>query len=111
MLRPDWLRSVKVDVDSTSRPEPVSHHRLFVSDVVIRVSEDDRVSLFHDRIEIHHPRGWMGVAARFLYELDSRAYPSFEGRAERAHELALTRFPADRIISVALLGTGETRYT
>lgn len=66
--------------------------------------------LFHDRIEIHHPRGWMGAAARFLYELDSRTYPSFEARVERAHELALTRFPADKIISVALLGTGETRY-
>lgn len=52
----------------------------------------------------------MGVAARFLYELDARRYPSFKARAERAHELALTRFPADRIISVALLGTGEARY-
>jgi len=109
-LRPDWLLAVKVDVDSTSRPEPVSHHRLFVSDVAVRVSEDDQAVLFHDRIEIHHPRGWMGVAARFLYELDARRYPSFKARAERAHELALTRFPADRIISVALLGTGEARY-
>ncbi len=66
--------------------------------------------IFHDRIEIHHPRGWMGVAARFLYELDSRKYPSFGARAERARELALTRFPADKIISVALLGTGEARH-
>jgi hypothetical protein len=101
---------VKVDVDSTSRPERVSHHRLYVSDVMVRVCEDDRALVFADRIEVHHPRGWMGVAARFLYEIDSRVYPTFEARAEHAHQLALSSFPANKMISVVLLGTGQTPH-
>ena len=81
-----------------------------MSDVAVRVCEEGRVVLFRDRIEVHHPRGWMGVAARFLYEIDARDHPTFEDRAEHAHRLALSRFPADRMISVVLLGTGDTRY-
>ncbi len=101
---------MKVDVDSISRPEPVSHHRLFVSDVVIRVFEDDQSKLFQDRIEIHHPRGWMGAAARFLYELDARHFSTFEERAAHAHLRALAEFPPDKMISVVLLGSGESTF-
>ena len=107
-MRPDWLHSVKVDIDSKTRPEAVSQHRLFVSDVVIRVFEGEESLTFYDRIEIHHPRGWMGAAARFLYEVDDRRFPTFDERAAHARRRARAEFPPDKMISVVLLGSGES---
>jgi hypothetical protein len=62
------------------------------------------------RLTVHHPRGWMGVAAGFEYDVDATEYPTFDERAEYVHRQVLAEFPSDEIISVFLLGTGESCF-
>lgn len=52
----------------------------------------------------------MGAAARFLYELDARHFSTFDERAAYAHSRALAEFPPDKMISVVLLGSGESTF-
>ncbi len=64
--------------------------------------------MFHEELTVHHPRGWMGVAAAFDFQLDSREYPTFDERAAKARLMTLDEFPDDELISVFLLGTGTS---
>jgi hypothetical protein len=98
---------VYVDVRSTSKPQQGDDRDLYINDVEITITEGDQTKVCPARLTVCHPRGWMGVFAGFIYEIDTRRYPTFEARAECARRRALDEFPEDELISVLLLGTGR----
>lgn len=109
--QPDqWVKRVRVDVESIAKPEPESDRKTYRCDAEIRVSEGDHHQTCDAKLTVHHPRGWMGVEAGFIYELDVREFPTFEARAEAACLRVVSEFPADQIISVFLLGTNEADF-
>lgn len=101
---------LQVDIMSTSKPEPGPGPHTYRCDADVVVSEPGYRQVCRARITVHHPSGWMGVAAGFEYDLDHRVYPTFESRAEQACLWALEAFRSDEIISVLLLGTGAVHY-
>ncbi|MCB2224720.1 MAG: hypothetical protein KQH83_11185 [Actinobacteria bacterium] len=96
-----------VDVRSVSKPVRLEGRDRYRCEAEIRVTEGGREKVTRARLTVCHPRGWMGVFAGFVYELDTRRYPTFERRAEWARQRVLDEFPDDRLISVFLLGTGS----
>jgi hypothetical protein len=108
---PEEIRRVRVEVESTSKPEPGPERMTFKCDADIRISEGGEHQVCKARLTVHHPRGWMGVSAEFAYEVDCRQYPTFAARAEYACLQAVKEFPSDEIISVFLLGTGEIEFS
>lgn len=106
----DWVRRLRVEVESTAKPEPAPQRSMYRCDADIRVSEGSQHTVCPARLTVHHPRAWMGVEARFVYDLDSREFPTFEARAEQACLQVVQEFPSDEIISVFLLGTGEADF-
>ncbi len=104
------LRRVRVDVESTSKPEPGPERNTFKCFADIRISEGEEHQVCKARLTVHHPRGWMGVSAGFTYEVDGREFPTFAARAEQACLEVIKEFPSDEIISVFLLGTGESAF-
>lgn len=106
----DTIRRVRVEVTSTSKPEPGPEKNTYRCDAAIRVSESGFRQVTHARLTVHHPRGWMGVSTEFRYDIDSREFPTFESRAEHATLATIEEFPTDEIISVFLLGTGEPEF-
>jgi hypothetical protein len=104
------VRRLRVEVESTAKPEAGPEHNMYRCDASIRVSEGDQSTTCAARLTVHHPRAWMGVEARFFYDLDSREFPTFEARAEQACLQVVREFPSDEIISVFLLGTGEVEF-
>ena len=107
---PRWVRRLRVEVESTAKPEPGPEHDIYRCEAAIRVSEGGHRTACPARLTVHHPRAWMGVEARFIYDLDSREFPTFEARAEQACLQVVHEFPSDEIISVFLLGTGEAEF-
>ena len=107
---PDWVRRLYVDVESTAKPEPGAEPDTYRCEAAIRVSEGEQRTTCPARLTVHHPRAWMGVEARFFYDLDSREFPTFAARAEQACLQVVQEFPSDEIISVFLLGTGEAEF-
>jgi hypothetical protein len=110
MEAPGTVRRLQVEVQSTAKPEPAPERNTYRCVAAIRVSEGSRNMTCPARLTVHHPRAWMGVEARFHYELDSREFPTFEARAEQACLQVVEEFPSDEIISVFLLGTGEVEF-
>ena len=104
------IRRLRVDVESTSKPAHDEELSAYRCDAEIRVVEGESRHVTKARLAVHHPRGWMGVAAGFSYELDEREFPTFAARAEEACLRVLKEFPSDEIISVFLLGTGDADY-
>ena len=107
---PTAIRRLRVEVESTAKPEPGPDRNTYRCEAAIRVREESRTTVCPARLTVHHPRAWMGVEARFYYDLDSREYPTFEARAEQACLRVLEEFPANEIVSVLLLGTGEVEF-
>ncbi len=104
------IRRIRVDVESTSKPEPGPERNTFRCLADIRISEEEEHHVCKARLTVHHPRGWMGVSAGFTYEVDGREFPTFAARAEQACLEVIKEFPSDEIISVFLLGTGESEF-
>lgn len=104
------LVRLRVEVESTAKPERGPERNTYKCEAAIRVSEGNQSSVCPARLTVHHPRAWMGVEARFYYDLDSREFPTFEARAEQACLQVLQEFPSDEITSVFLLGTGEVEF-
>lgn len=104
------VRRLRVEVESTAKPEPGPEHDTYRCDAEIRVTEGSQRTVCPARLTVHHPRAWMGVEARFVYDLDSREFPTFAARAEQACLKVVREFPSDEIISVFLLGTGEAEF-
>lgn len=104
------IHRVHVEVESTSKPESGSRLHTYECDVAIRITDGDDTTVCTERLEVHHPRGWMGVRAGFEYDIDARDYPSFWTRAECARRRVLEEFPPDELVSVMLLGTGDARF-
>jgi hypothetical protein len=94
----------------TSKPLPGPERHTYLCDADLRITEGDEVKVCAARLTVHHPRGWMGVAAGFEYDVDATEYPTFDERAEYVHRQVLAEFPSDEIISVFLLGTGESCF-
>ena len=103
-------RRLRVDVESTSKPERGEEAHTYKCLAVIRVREGEKHQECSARLTVHHPRGWMGVEAGFVFEVDDREFPTFAARAEYACLQAVKEFPSDEIISVFLLGTGEPEF-
>ncbi|NNC90994.1 MAG: hypothetical protein HKN80_00740 [Acidimicrobiia bacterium] len=106
-----WVRRLRVEVESTAKPEAGPEPNTYRCDAAIRVTEEGQRTTCPARLTVHHPRAWMGVEARFVYDLDSREFPTFAARAEQACLQVIQEFPSDEIISVFLLGTGEAEFT
>ena len=104
------IRRLRVDVESTSKPDRGEEPNTFKCLATIRVVEGEEHHQCSARLTVHHPRGWMGVEAGFLFEVDDREFPTFDARAEYACLQAVKEFPSDEIISVFLLGTGEPEF-
>ena len=106
------VRTLQVDVVSTSRPEPGPDRHTYRCEADIRIREGERLRVDHARLLVRHPSGWMGVNAGFGYELDAEAFPTFEARAEQACLWTMDEFPSEdgELISVFLLGTGAVHY-
>ena len=104
------VRRLRVEVESTAKPEPGPDRNTYRCDADIRVTEGSQRKVCPARLTVKHPRAWMGVEARFSYDLDSREFPTFEARAEQACLQVVREFPSDQIISVFLLATGETEF-
>lgn len=104
------IRRLRVDVESTSKPEPGSDRHTYKCLADIRVSEGEQHQVCKARLTVHHPRGWMGVSAGFTYEVDGREFPTFAARAEHACLQVMKEFPSDEIISVLLLGSGDPDF-
>ena len=102
------MRRLRVDVESTSKPE--HQDDVYKCDAEIRIVEGESRQVTKARLSVHHPRGWMGVSAGFTYDLDAREFPTFAARAEEACLRVMKEFPSDEIISVFLLGTGDTEF-
>lgn len=105
------LHRLHCEVRSVSRPVPGAENHVFVCDAVIRVAEGEDTTSFRARLSVHHPRGWMGVITAFDYECGDEDLPTFQERAAWACRRVLDEFPADAIVSVFLLGTGDTRLS
>jgi hypothetical protein len=105
------LRTLQVDVVSTSKPEPGPDRHTYRCDADIRIREGDHLQVDRARLLVH-PSGWMGVNAGFQYELDAATYPTFEARAEQACLWTIGEFPSEdgELISVFLLGTGTVEF-
>lgn len=103
-------RRVRVDVESTSKPEPGPERDTYRCDADIRISEGGEHQVCRARLTVHHPRGWMGVSTGFTYEVDSREFPTFASRAEFVCLEVMKEFPSDEIVSVFLLGTGDLEF-
>ena len=103
-------RRLRVDVESTSKPERGEEPNTYRCLATIRVAEGEEHHECSARLTVHHPRGWMGVEAGFYFEVDDRELPTFAARAEYACLQAVKEFPSDQIISVFLLGTGEAEF-
>ncbi len=110
VTQPQSVHHMRAEVESTNRPTPGPESHTFTCDVVVRVFEGTEEARYHEAVTIHHPRGWMGVAAGFEYDLDDRLFPTFADRAEQVRTLVLREFPTEELISVFLLGTGETQF-
>lgn len=104
------IRRLRVDVASTSKPERGEDPDTFRCLATIRVMEGEERHQCSAKLTVHHPRGWMGVEAGFLFEVDDRELPTFAARAEYACLQVVKEFPSDEIISVFLLGTGEPEF-
>ncbi len=106
------LRTLQVDVVSTSKPEPGPDRHTYRCEADIRISEGDRRRVDRARLLVRHPSGWMGVNAGFEYHLDPAEYPTFEARAEQACLWTMEEFPSEdgELISVFLLGTGAVHF-
>ena len=104
------VRRLRVDVESTSKPEPGPDRHTYKCLADIRVSEGEEHQVCKARLTVHHPRGWMGVSAGFTFEVDGREFPTFAARAEHACLQVMKEFPSDEIISVFLLGSGDANY-
>ena len=103
-------RRLRVDVESTSKPERTEERNTFKCLATIRIAEGEEHCECPARLTVHHPRGWMGVAAGFRYEVDSREFLTFAARAEHVCLQVLKEFPSDDMISVCLLGTAEAEF-
>ena len=102
--QPEWMRTAMARHDEILRSEIEG-----ASGHVVKTTGDGVLAAFsRAQLTVHHPRGWMGVAAGFDYDIDPQEYPTFQERAECARRLALEEFPADELISVFLLGSGDT---
>ena len=107
---PGTIRKLRVDVESTSKPVHDEKQGVYKCDAEIRIVEAENRQVTRARLSVHHPRGWMGVSAGFTYALDEREFPTFAGRAEEACLRVIREFPSDEIISVFLLGTGDSDF-
>jgi hypothetical protein len=106
----DHIRRLRVDVESTSKPERGEEPDIYRCLATIRVVEGNERHECSARLTVHHPRGWMGVEAGFYFEVDDREFLTFASRAEHACLQVVKEFPSDEIISVFLLGTGEPEF-
>lgn len=107
---PAPLHRLRVEVTSTSKPEPGPERHTFRCKAEIRVTEGNQALASKALLTVHHPRGWMGVSTEFRYQVDGQRFPTFESRAEHVTLATLKEFPSDDIISVFLLGTGEPEF-
>ncbi len=101
---------VYVDVSTTSHPVPGAGKNTYECEADVRVTDGPDGRLYKTHLTIHHPRGWMGVEAGFVYLLDDVDFPTFGERADEAYRRSVAACSTDRLISVFLLGTGKPVY-
>lgn len=104
----DHTHHVIVDIHSLAHPQPGPHRHTYVTDVEARIAEGPQTTRRATTLAVHHPRAWMGIEVGFGYDIDDRWYPTFNDRADYAYERALAEVASTDLISVALLGTGQT---